>query len=409
MPDDRAGWVPPPSEDWQRAHPEWDRPDSGPIWIDDAGWDEAAIPRRQWVAPGYALRGCVTLLSGPPSALKSSLILGWCCGLALGREFGRFRPREPGISIVYDVEDDRDEQRRRLSAVLRHFGAAPADIAGRVIRVGPRSIGTLIARDTDGTIRFTPAMQAIEALVIERKPAWLIVDPFAELHCADENDNTAIRAVIAAFREVAIRHDIAVIIIHHTRKGAASPGDPDSARGASSIIGAVRIAMTLTTMSEDDARTFGMASDHKSRTAYVRLDDAKSNYSAIRDAEWFEKGTIELANGEIVAAAVPWVPPATKVASLADLAALATAIERGTTTGDPWSPKLSAEPRSVRALLEQHGFLGRDAQKDTLRRLMADCHVETGRYRGGQRRAVSGLHIAHRPAADWLDDQEIAA
>lgn len=380
-----------------------------PIWIDDGGWDEAAIPRRVWVAVGYALRGCVTLLSGPPSAIKSSLILAWCVALALGRGFGHFKPREAGTSIIYNVEDDRDEQRRRLSATLRHFGATPADIKGKVIRVGPNSIGTLIERDQGGKIRFTAAMERLDALVVERKPAWLVVDPFAELHGCEENDNTAIRAVIAAFRDFAIRHEIAVLIIHHTRKGAVSPGDPDSARGASSIIGAVRIAMTACVMREEDAQVFGVLSDHKARSNYVRIDDAKSNYAPIREAEWFEKTAFELANGDTVAAAVPWSPPAMKTATSAELDAMAEAVRRGAPNGEPWSPKLSGEPRSVRALLERHGFAGKDTEKETLKRLKAECGVEVAKYRSSQRRAVLGLHVEEKPTADWLDDEELTA
>ena len=56
---------------------------------------------------------------------------------------------------------------------------------------------------------------------------------------SEENDNTALRAVIAKFRELAVKHNIAVVILHHTRKGgSASPGDPDIARGASAPLSA---------------------------------------------------------------------------------------------------------------------------------------------------------------------------
>ena len=202
------------------------------IWIDSGGWDEASIPRRPWITPGYLLRGSVTLLTGPAAALKSTAVLGWGTSLALGADFGRFRPVKPCKLIVYNVEDDRDEQRRRLSATLRQFDATPDDIIGKVFRVGPNSIGTLLARDSDGKLMFTPAMAAVEKLITAEKPDVLIVDPLAELHSEEENDNTALRAVIAAFRALAVRYQMAIVILHHTRKGSAlSPGDPDTARG----------------------------------------------------------------------------------------------------------------------------------------------------------------------------------
>ena len=52
-----------------------------------------------------------------------------------------------------------------------------------------------------------------------------------------------------------------------------------------------------------------MAKDRKTRSPYVRLDDAKQNYSAIGEARWFEKVVYTLDNGEAVAAAVPWTAP----------------------------------------------------------------------------------------------------
>ena len=98
------------------------------IWVDDGDWDEALLPVRPWAVPGYALRGAVTLVVGPPSAKKSTLMLTWGCAFALGRPHGYFGPTESGTVVIYNCEDNRDEQRRRLSAVLRQFEAEPADI-----------------------------------------------------------------------------------------------------------------------------------------------------------------------------------------------------------------------------------------------------------------------------------------
>src|SRR5690348_7108390 len=120
-----------------------------PLWFDDDDWIEGEIPRRPWVAPGYALRGSVTIVAGPPSALKSSLMLAWACSLALCVDYGDFRPRAAGKVVIYNVEDDRDEQRRRLSAVLRQFDAVPGDVHGNVIRTGPAGVGTLFEVDAE--------------------------------------------------------------------------------------------------------------------------------------------------------------------------------------------------------------------------------------------------------------------
>lgn len=281
-----------------------------PIWVDDEAWSEDELPTRPWVAPGYALRGAVTVLAGPPSAMKSSLMLAWAAATVLGRPHGDFAPTEPGNVVVYNTEDDRAEQRRRLSAVLRQFDATPADMAGKLTRVGPSGVGTLFVVDkTTGDTNATPAMDRLRDLIRERAPALLIADPLAELHTAEENDNTALRAIIAEFRAIATEFNLAVVIVHHTRKGVVMPGDPDSARGASAIIGAGRMVATLVGMSEDDADALGLPKDRKSRSRYVQLDGAKSNYAGIGDPEWYEKALYNLDNGEPVPAAVPWTAP----------------------------------------------------------------------------------------------------
>ncbi len=84
-------------------------------------------------------------------------------------------------------------------------------------------------------------------------------------------------------------------------------GDMDRMRGASAITGAVRVMLTLTTMSIEEAEKFGIPADQRRR--HFRIDGAKSNYAPAQDAEWWRLDGIEIANGETVAAALPWTPP----------------------------------------------------------------------------------------------------
>lgn len=282
---------------------------AAPIWIDADGWSEQDIAPRAWIAPGYLIRGAVTVLSGPGSAGKSSIAVAWSIALALARPWHRFKPTGAMRVFNYNTEDDGTEQRRRMSAALRQFDAFPADLAGQVVRIGPNGTGTLLRRDPiSGRLAFTAAMRALETLISEQRPDVLILDPLVELHDAEENDNTALRAIMAKFRSLAIEYKLALVLIHHARKGSGSAaGDPDSLRGASSIVGAARVVLTVLTMDEDQAGKLGIPP--KDRARYFRVDGAKSNYAPIQDAEWFERVEYELDNGEKVAAAVPWEPP----------------------------------------------------------------------------------------------------
>lgn len=312
---------------------------AAPLWVDDGDWSEAEIEPRPWIAPGYLMRGAVTVVSGPGSAGKSSLLVGWSIALALGRRWHRFTPAGAMRVFNYNVEDDATEQRRRMSATLRQFDAAPRDLNGRVVRIGPNNTGTLLRRDpSTGRLAFTAAMRALETMIETQRPDVLILDPLVELHDAEENDNTAIRAVMAKFRSLANQHQMAVVLIHHARKGAgSSAGDPDSLRGASSIVGAARVVLTVLTMDEEQAGKLGISA--KDRGRYFRVDGAKSNYAPIHDAEWFQRVEYDLDNHEGVAAAVPWEPPSPfGDLSVATLNSVLDQIAAGPTPGVLYSP-----------------------------------------------------------------------
>ena len=214
------------------------------------------------------------------------------------------------------------EKRRRLATPVitstfenvSDIGVCPGLYLGPPAKAGVRLKrgavqGTLFSVDETGLIANTKALEALRALIAERHPDVLIADPLAELHTADENNNSALRMVIAEFRAIAVEFNIAVILVHHTRKGAVTPGDPDTARGASAIIGAARIVITVVAMSEEDAEAFGLDQDRKTRSQYIRIDDAKQNYAAIGEAKWYEKIVYPLDNSEMVPAAVPWKAP----------------------------------------------------------------------------------------------------
>lgn len=386
------------------------------IWVQAGEWDEASIPQRPWIARGYLLRGAVTVLAGMGSAGKSSLCVAWACAVALGDRHGAFMPAPvPGAPadgapprkvLVYNVEDDDHEQRRRFSAALRQFGRVPRDLSGRVLRCGPASIGTLLDRDSySGQVQFTDAWHALEALIAQEKPDLVVLDPLVELHTAEENDNTALRQVIAHLRGIAQRHACAMVLVHHTRKGAEA-GDMEGIRGAGSIVGAARIAITAAPMSKEEADSLGIPVDLRRR--FFRIDNAKANYSPASDAVWCELQEYELDNGDLVAAAVPWEPKqgvssGPGGASSEALALLQAEVKRGTETG-PYSPRLDPhELRSVAAVMARVGIDKPVAQRTALRWLLGQGFT-VEQYKDAQRRPRRGLRAPDGgPDARWLD------
>lgn len=300
------------------AREKWGLPDKDPLadatikaeialWVDNE-IDITDVPPRPWLAYSYAMRGVVSFLSGAGSSGKSSLVVQMTNALAAGLAFGDFKPVAPLRVGTYNCEDDKDEQRRRYTAAFQAWPQLDKNILKNIYRIGPETIGTLFQEDPK-TREVTPtaAMAKLERLVREERLDVLFVDPLLETHSSDENDNGAMRRVIAAFRSMAQRLNIAIIVLTHERKGGGAAGDIDRMRGASSQKDASRIAITVTRMTAEEATKYGI--DQDERNSYVRLDNGKSNYSPLKPLGWYRLQGYQIPNGEYVAAATPWQPP----------------------------------------------------------------------------------------------------
>lgn len=369
------------------------------LTVSGDAWSEAAIPMRPWIAPGYLMRGTLTVLSGHGSAGKSLLCIAWAIALATGQTIGRFRPKAPVRVALFNVEDDDDEQRRRLSASLRTFNLTAANIAGRVFRLSPSPTGTLINHDDLSKITSaTQLMNLLEEAIKAHAIDVVILDPLVELHTAGENDNTALRHVLARLREMAVTHNLSVCIVHHQRKGGQA-GDPDAVRGASAIVGAARQVLTVATMTKEEALELGQPEDHRFR--FLRVDGAKLNYSLPQEAEWYEKVEHELDNTELVAAATPWHPPT--VGLTADvLIAAARALVRGIDR-TPCSEG-ARSPEFYRTAFEREG-IPRALHKEALDTLKQDGTIHVAKWRDPETRKVRDrLWARGNTFSGWVED-----
>jgi hypothetical protein len=385
--------------------PEPSQPIKSALWSSTASWIEADIKPRPWIVPGYLLRGSVTLLVGAGAAGKSSIVKAWAVAGVCVLPFGRFTPKTPLRILSYNVEDDHDEERRRLSATLRQFDRTPADLAGNLMLVGPNDIGTLLERDANtGKIRLTAAMSELTALIAEFRPDVVFLDPVVELHTSEENDNTGLRAIVAQLRTLARTYNCALCLLHHTRKGATAPGDPDTARGASSIVGAARIVFTLCGMSEVEAQDSGIAP--ALRKHFFRLDGAKMNYTPEGDPEWFERTAYTLDNNETIAASVPWTAPG-HTPTGDDYTSLIQAIGLA---DPPVSPRLSNDLRSFATLCDKFSIIGRDRQRKTLSVLKSQHGISEAPFtRAGKAKSDTAIGLRTvdgQPSnAEWTDGE----
>ena len=128
---------------------------------------------------------------------------------------------------------------------------------------------------------------SLRATITRRSIDLVILDPFVKTHSVEENDNSRMDEVIQILADLATEADIAVDIPHHTSKGrAATPGDADRGRGATAVKDGARLVYTLTTMTTEEAESFGVAEGE--RRLFFRIDPGKVNITPpARDAAWF--------------------------------------------------------------------------------------------------------------------------
>jgi AAA domain-containing protein len=91
-----------------------------PAFVEDL--NIAMLPRRRWLLGRSLLRGNLTVKVAPPGVGKSTLCLERAVAVVTGRTITGEEVHEQAKVWIYNNEDDGDELKRRLAAVLQHWG-----------------------------------------------------------------------------------------------------------------------------------------------------------------------------------------------------------------------------------------------------------------------------------------------
>lgn len=273
-------------------------------------FNEADLEPRPFILGTHLIKRKISFLIAPPGAGKSTFSLMAGVSIVTGKNILGLPVHEKGRVAIINNEDDMDEMLKRLAGTLNHHGIEQSELEGNLFLHSGEKLQFLIAKYNlkAQTIIDHHQEDLIDDL-IKNNISTLIVDPFLETHEGNENDNRDMNYVCTLYREIAQRANCAVLIVHHTRKedGKSSgghAGNPDSGRGASSIIGAARVVFTLYGMDESAAKHYGVPVNQKHN--YVRMDDAKANLSLLSgDPKWFKRESVLLDNGDYVGVLEP--------------------------------------------------------------------------------------------------------
>jgi len=186
------------------------------------------LPPVRWVVPGVLPEG-VTLLAGKPKLGKSWLALGLCVAVAAGSVALGTRQVEQGDVLYLALEDNRRRLQKRLGKML----CAPAPEGLEMATAWPKL-------DEGGA-------EALRAWLQEHPEARLVaVDTLAKIRPRTRGQNVYQEdyAALEELLPLAAEHEVAIVIVHHTRKMAAA--DPlDEISGSTGLTGGVDGVLVL--------------------------------------------------------------------------------------------------------------------------------------------------------------------
>ncbi|MCP5364940.1 MAG: AAA family ATPase [Hyphomicrobiales bacterium] len=362
--------------------------------------DEPVEPR-QWLLGNVLCRDFVTVLAASGGTGKTSLMLAWYLSLASGRALIDVHVHKRCRVLILVFEDGREEIKRRLKAACMHYGIGADDIRGYLKVITLTGRGETLAISDNGEMREGDLPGSIELLIEEHKIDVVSFDPFVKCSGAPENDNASTDFVCRILSRIAETKKVAVAIAHHTRKGASDPGNIDSARGASALIDAARIGLTLTSMDSGSAKDFGI--NENERRTYSRLDDGKTNLTVAEKAKWFKMASVNLGNGtedypygDNVQAIEPWTPPdAWADLNASQLNRMLDDIRDGLDDGERYSAAPNAKDRAAWKVVHEHAPGKSDAQcRQIIKTWLKNDVLIEEKYRSPlSRKEVSGLSV----------------
>ena len=176
----------------------------------------------RWLVTGLWSEQAVGIVGGEPKCCKSFLALDLAVAVAAGVPcLRRFTVPRAGRVLLFAAEDALHIVRRRLEGIAIAAGVELVDLDIQVITA------PTVRLDLDADRR------RLAETVASLQPRLLILDPFVRLHRIDENASGEVAPLLAYLRELQRRHGVAVLVVHHAKKGGGGVRAGQALRGSS--------------------------------------------------------------------------------------------------------------------------------------------------------------------------------
>jgi hypothetical protein len=189
----------------------------------EAAWRLAARPEeRSWLIENLWAEEAVGIVGGEPKCCKSFMALDMAVSVASGTPcLRRYAVPRRGRVLLFAAEDALHVVRQRLDGICHAAGVQLEQLDVHVITVPSLRLDLEEHR------------QRLAETVDELRPRLLVLDPFVRLHRIDENVSGEVAPLLAFLRELQRRYQLAVLVVHHARKGAGRARAGQALRGSS--------------------------------------------------------------------------------------------------------------------------------------------------------------------------------
>jgi hypothetical protein len=185
-----------------------------------------SAPEPQWLIEGLWADQAVGILGGEPKCCKSFLALDMAVSVASGAAcLRRFKVLRTAPVLLFPAEDSLSVVRQRLEGICAAAHTCLDSLPIYVI-TAPRLL-----------LDLPQDRELLRETVVAINPALLILDPFIRLHRSDENASKEVAPLLGYLRQLQRQLHVAVLLVHHVRKGSTAKRPGQALRGSSDLHG----------------------------------------------------------------------------------------------------------------------------------------------------------------------------
>jgi RecA-family ATPase len=239
--------------------------------VSAATFDGVEPPPRRWIVKDMIPDRAVTLISGDGGGGKTTLMLQLATAIVGTCPWLGHNP-DPGPVVIVTAEDDEEEIHRRLAAIAKSLGVELSDLGDlHIVPLAGEDAVMGAPEGKAGLIAPTAVFRGLVALVERIKPRLVVLDALADVYAGEENARAQARQFIGLLRGLAIKNDLAVVLIAHPSLSGMASGSGTS--GSTAWSNSVRARLYLERIVDESNREI----DPDLRVLRVK----KSNYGPV--------------------------------------------------------------------------------------------------------------------------------